>query len=291
MKVVTVCGSMKFAKEMQKVARNLALFNGYCVLQCVYDIDASNLSSKDVELLKKEHLKRIELSDAIYVVNIGGYLGNSTKLEIDYANKLGKEIIYHEFNLVDELNNYKPFNEQEKENVATVLNFLTNNTNCYDRSNLKGHITAGGLVVDGKGNVLLNHHKKTGMWFQFGGHCDGESDCYNVARREISEEAGIFECELVSNKIFDVDVQQIAYSTKKNEPEHFHYDINFLFLVKDKTFEVSNESTEIKWVSIDQAKKLISVGDRAMQRMLKKYELYCKQRLNEKERDKQNDRI
>ena len=207
MKVVTVCGSMKFVKEMQKVARNLALFNGYCVLQCVYDIDASNLSSKDVELLKKEHLKRIELSDAIYVVNIGGYLGNSTKLEIDYANKLGKEIIYHEFNLVDELNNYKPFNEQEKENVATVLNFLTNNINCYDRSNLKGHITAGGLVVDGKGNVLLNHHKKTGMWFQFGGHCDGESDCYNVARREISEEAGIFECELVSNKIFDVDVK------------------------------------------------------------------------------------
>ena len=142
---------------------------------------------------------------------------------------------------------------------------------------MKGHVTAGGLVVDGKGNVLLNHHKKTGMWFQFGGHSDGDTNRINVARREISEEAGIFDCKLISNDIFDVDIQQIAYSAKKNEPEHFHYDINFLFLVKNKSFEISNESTEIKWVSIEEAKNLINKDDKAMQRMLAKYELYCKQ--------------
>lgn len=193
------------------------------------------------------------------------------------TNELGKEMSYNKFNLFDELNNYKPFDEQEKENVKNVLKFLASNTNCYDRSNLKGHVTAGGLVVDGIGGVLLNHHKKTGMWFQFGGHSDGESNCINVAKREISEEAGITDCKLISNKILDVDVQRIAYSQKKNEPEHFHYDINFLFLAKDKNFEISNESTEIKWVSIDEAKNLINKDDKAMQRMLKKYELYCKQ--------------
>lgn len=277
MKVVTVCGSMKFAKEMQRIARSLAVERGLCVLQCVYDLDFANLTSEDLNLLKSEHLKRIEISDAIYVVNIDGYIGNSTKLEIEYANKLGKEVIYHEFNLRSELNNYRPFNEDEKDNVKKVLDFLTNNTNCYDRSNLVGHVTAGGLVVDGKGNVLLNHHKKTGMWFQFGGHSDGDTNCINVARREISEEAGIWDCELVSKNIFDVDVQQIAYSAKKNEPEHFHYDINFLFLVRDKNFGISNESTEIKWATIEEAKNLIDKEDKAMQRMLKKYELYCKQ--------------
>ena len=62
-----------------------------------------------------------------------------------------------------------------------------------------------------------------------------------------------------------------------NEPEHFHYDINFLFLVKDKSFIISNESTEIKWVTIDEAKNLINKEDKAMQRMLAKYELYYKQ--------------
>lgn len=277
MKVVTICGSMKFAKEMQRMAGVLAVDKGWCVLQCVYDLDFANLTSEDLNLLKNEQLKRIDLSDAIYVVNIDGYIGNSTKLEIEHATKLGKEVIYHEFDLVNELVNYEAFDKQEKVNVKSVLEFLKNNSNSYDRSNLKGHVTAGGLVVDGKGNVLLNHHKKTGMWFQFGGHSDGDTNCINVARREISEEAGIFDCKLISNKIFDVDVQQIAYSAKKNEPEHFHYDINFLFLAKDKNFRISNESTEIKWVSIDEAKNLINKEDKAMQRMLKKYELYCKE--------------
>ena len=282
MKIVTICGSMKFAKEMQKIAVELAVAKGWCVLQCVYDLDWTNLTSENKELIKNEHFKRIELSDAIYVVNIGGYLGNSTKEEIEYANNLGKEVIYHEFNLIKELDNYKPFNEQEKDNVEKVVQFIKNNSNCYDRSNLKGHVTAGGLVVDGNGNVLLNHHKKTGMWFQFGGHSDGESNCINVARREISEEAGILDCKLISKNIFDVDVQKIEYSTKKKEPEHFHYDINFLFLVKDKNFKISNESTEIKWVSISEAKELINQDDKAMQRMIAKYELYCKNKINDR---------
>ena len=181
------------------------------------------------------------------------------------------------FSLLEELKKYKPFDKREKEDLNKTLHFLENNSNCYDRSNKVGHITAGAFICDKGGNILLNHHKKSGMWFQFGGHSDGDTNCINVARREISEEAGIFDCKLISNNIFDVDVQQIAYSIKKNEPEHFHYDINFLFLVKDKSFEISNESTEIKWVSIEEAKNLINKEDKAMQRMLKKYELYCNQ--------------
>lgn len=96
MKVVTICGSMKFAKDMQRIAAILALNQGWCVLQCVYDLDFANLTNEDLNLLKKEDLKRIELSDSIYVVNIDGYIGNSTKLEIQYAKKLGKEVIYHQ---------------------------------------------------------------------------------------------------------------------------------------------------------------------------------------------------
>lgn len=176
------------------------------------------------------------------------------------------------FDLINELENYIAINPTEKENVESVITFLKNNTNCYSRSNLKGHITAGGLVVDMQGNVLLNHHKKTGMWFQFGGHSDGESNSLNVALREIEEEAGLKNLKLISNKILDVDVQKIAESVKKNEPEHFHYDINFLFLTTNKDFKISNESSEIKWVTLAEAKQLINKDDFAMQRMLKKYE-------------------
>ena len=42
------------------------------------------------------HKEKIKISDAIYVINIGGYIGSSTKSEIEFAEKLGKEIIYYE---------------------------------------------------------------------------------------------------------------------------------------------------------------------------------------------------
>ena len=96
MKVITICGSLKFQKEMMIVAEKLAL-EGNCVLTPVYPI-SENFKKTDEQLgkLKEAHFKRIELSDSIYVINKGNYIGKSTKLEIEYAQKLGKEIIYLE---------------------------------------------------------------------------------------------------------------------------------------------------------------------------------------------------
>ena len=49
--------------------------------------------------MKKAHFKRIELSDSIFVVNVNGYVGESTKKEIEFAKEKGKDIIYYtEFN-------------------------------------------------------------------------------------------------------------------------------------------------------------------------------------------------
>lgn len=48
-----------------------------------------------MKYLKDEHFKRIELSDAIFDINVNNYIGESTNLEIEYAKKLGKEIIYY----------------------------------------------------------------------------------------------------------------------------------------------------------------------------------------------------
>ena len=95
MKIVTLCGSLKFKKEMMTVAEKMAL-EGYCILTPVYPV-LENIERTKEQLikLKEAHFKKIELSDAILVVNINNYIGNSTKLEIDYAQKLGKEIKYY----------------------------------------------------------------------------------------------------------------------------------------------------------------------------------------------------
>lgn len=95
-KVITICGSMRYSKEMMKIAEELELKKGYAVIQCVYNIDGQRYEDVDASILDKIHRKKIDISDAIYVVNIDGYIGNSTKNEIEYAKNNGKEVIYHE---------------------------------------------------------------------------------------------------------------------------------------------------------------------------------------------------
>lgn len=104
-KVITICGSMRYSKEMMKIAEELELKEGYAVIQCVYNIDGQRYEGVDASILDKIHRKKIDISDAIYVVNIDGYIGNSTKNEIEYATHNGKEVIYHE--PIDSLSNNK----------------------------------------------------------------------------------------------------------------------------------------------------------------------------------------
>lgn len=96
MKVVTICGSMRFEKEMQKIAWQLETINGYSVIQCVYNVENNLISEEQLVKLNDAHYKKIDISDAIYVVNINGYIGSQVKKEIEYALSKGKEIIYHE---------------------------------------------------------------------------------------------------------------------------------------------------------------------------------------------------
>ena len=95
MKIITLCGSLKFQKEMMEIAQSQAL-EGICVLTPTYPVLKNiDITDKQLNYFKEEHLKRIELSDAILVVDINKYIGESTNIEIEYAKKLGKEIIYY----------------------------------------------------------------------------------------------------------------------------------------------------------------------------------------------------
>ena len=95
MKIITLCGSLKFKKEMMEIAEKMALV-GNCILTPIYPIIENVERTKEqLAKLKEEHFKRIELSDAILVVNVNNYIGDSTSLEIEYAKKLEKEVIYY----------------------------------------------------------------------------------------------------------------------------------------------------------------------------------------------------
>ena len=95
MKTYTLCGSMRFEKEMQEIAYTLETEYGYNILQCVYCKSGEVLTSEALHKLTEAHYRKIDLSDGIYVVNVGGYIGESVQKEIAYAETHGKEVIYH----------------------------------------------------------------------------------------------------------------------------------------------------------------------------------------------------
>lgn len=95
-KVITMCGSFKFIPKIMEEAERLSL-EGNCVLGMIYTTKSKeSYSDNDYKLLGQMHFQKIEMSDAIFVVNVDGYIGESTRKEIEYAKSLNKEIIYLE---------------------------------------------------------------------------------------------------------------------------------------------------------------------------------------------------
>ena len=88
---------MKFVQEMMKISEKIEL-QGNVVLMPIYNPSRPNKNSftqEEIIMPDKMHRERIKLSDAILVVNVNGYIGDSTKSEIEFAKTLKKEIIYY----------------------------------------------------------------------------------------------------------------------------------------------------------------------------------------------------
>lgn len=94
-KIITVCGSYRFWDQIQRISEQLAL-EGNVVLGMTPHVLDRPLTEEEKSLLGELHLKKIDLSDAVYAVNPGGYMGESLRREVGYARERGKEILWLE---------------------------------------------------------------------------------------------------------------------------------------------------------------------------------------------------
>jgi hypothetical protein len=96
MKVITLCGSYRFKEEMAEVAEIMTLA-GNCVLTPneLTRESKDDYTEEEARMIDMMHKEKIRISDAILVVNVGKYIGKSTKSEIEFAEELGKEILYY----------------------------------------------------------------------------------------------------------------------------------------------------------------------------------------------------
>jgi len=96
MKIITICGSMRFKKEMMEITEKKAL-EGNCMITPIYLTrkNKEDYTEDEALILDKVHKEKIKLSDSILVVNVDNYIGSSTENEIEFAKSLNKEIIYY----------------------------------------------------------------------------------------------------------------------------------------------------------------------------------------------------
>lgn len=160
------------------------------------------------------------------------------------------------------------FKKKEAVCFEKFTHFITNNSDCFKRELLEGHVTGSAWIVDSsRKQVLLNHHAKLNAWMQFGGHCDGDPDVERVALKEAHEETGLQELLRLEQSIFDLDIHLIP--ERKDQPAHYHYDVRFIFEANPAaSFEISDESHDLKWVNLSDLEQFTS--ETSMLRMREK---------------------
>lgn len=94
--IITLCGSTKFKKEYIKCEKELTLKGNIVLTVGLFGHSGNGEVWMDnkKELMDRMHLRKIDMSDEIFVINKGGYIGESTYKEIEYATKKGKKITY-----------------------------------------------------------------------------------------------------------------------------------------------------------------------------------------------------
>jgi hypothetical protein len=108
-RIVVLCGSTRFYDQFQEANYSLTMA-GSIVLSVGFYPHAKaehghgegvGHDSVEKDALDELHLRKIDLADSVFVVNVGGYIGESTRREIEYAEKIGRAIVYLEPDLVE----------------------------------------------------------------------------------------------------------------------------------------------------------------------------------------------
>ncbi|MEO7032958.1 MAG: NUDIX hydrolase [Polyangiaceae bacterium] len=152
----------------------------------------------------------------------------------------------------EDLSNYRTADPAEAGYVTRMLELSRASSACERSHFTPGHFTASAFVLSpDKREVILIHHKKLGIWVQPGGHVEAtDAGLLSAARREVAEEVGLGELDLLPSEssLFDVDIHTIP--ARKAEPAHEHFDVRFAFVARTRDFERTEEVADVRWVPL-----------------------------------------
>ncbi|MCR5464004.1 MAG: DUF4406 domain-containing protein [Bacteroidales bacterium] len=96
--VITLCGSTRFKEQFLEAQKRLTLEGNIVISVGLFGHSGDNevWTEGTKEMLDEMHKRKIDMADGIYVINVNGYIGSSTRSEIEYARKKGKQVLFLE---------------------------------------------------------------------------------------------------------------------------------------------------------------------------------------------------
>lgn len=161
-------------------------------------------------------------------------------------------------NLIQQIEQYQPGNEQEEQDKILMLHCLKHQENIFSRDNSMVHMTASAWVVNkARTKVLMVYHNIYDSWSWMGGHADGEEDLLSVALREVQEESGIRQVYPVTEDIYSLEVLTVDGHMKHGKYVSSHLHLNVTYLLEASEEESlhmkPDENSGVAWFGLEEA--------------------------------------
>ena len=158
--------------------------------------------------------------------------------------------------LKEQIQKYIPYNEQEENDKKIILDYMSKFDNLLTRENEVAHFTASAWCVNkARTKVLMIYHKIYNSWSWTGGHADGDTNILHTAVRELKEETGIKNVNILKEDIFSLETICVNGHKKRGKyiSSHLHLNLTYLLEVdeKEELKIKEDENSGVKWISME----------------------------------------
>ena len=165
--------------------------------------------------------------------------------------------------LKEQIENFVPFNEQEKADKEMMLEYINTFKDVFTRENKMCHFTASSWIVNKeRTKVLMIYHNIYQSWAWTGGHSDGDNNLLHVALKEAQEETGLQNLKVLKQDIYSLEIVTVDCHIKRGKfvPSHLHLDCCYLLEAdENEPLKIKeDENSGVKWIDINKVTETTS---------------------------------
>lgn len=164
----------------------------------------------------------------------------------------------------EQLNIYRPFNDDEHGSKRKMLEDIENyGKELLNRTLLNAHFTSSIIVLnDSMSHVLMVFHNIYQSWSWIGGHNDGDDNFLQVAIKELKEETGLENFEMLDRNFISIETLAVKEHDKNGlkVPSHIHHNISYVAIASmaEAVRPKFDENSGVRWLEVDKLHQYIN---------------------------------